>query len=93
MARNANATLLNMGVVGGDRATVMEFAQRVTKFYFDDLIDWIYGWETDRVGVGDMAVGNYVARTFFADRLVTGPAVVNVFKSNKPSPNAWWKHK
>jgi hypothetical protein len=93
MAENVNATLLNMGVVGGDRATVMEFAQRVTKFYFDDLIDWIYGWETDRVGVGDMAVGNYVARTFFADRLVTGPAVVNVFKSNKPSPNAWWKHK
>lgn len=93
MAENANATLLNMGVVGGDRATVMEFAQRVTKFYFDDLIDWFYGWETDRVGIGDMAVGNYVARTFFADRLVTGPAVVNVFKSNEPSPNAWWKHK
>ena len=96
MKANANATLLNMGVVGGDRATVMEFAQRVVKFFFDDHIDFIYGWETKRCFdsvSGDMAVGNFVARKRFADRLSTGPHVVNVFKSGKPSPTAWFAHK
>ncbi len=96
MTANANAPLLNMGVVGGDRATVMEFAQRVVKFYFDDYIDFIYGWETKRVNdqvSGDMATGNYVARTFFSDRLSFGPHVTNVFKSEKPTPTSWFKHK
>lgn len=93
MKENANLPLLNMGVVGGDRETVMDFAQRVTKFFFDDYIDWLYGWETKQVGVGDMAAGNYVARTMFADVIDSGPHVTNVFKSEKPSATAWFKHK
>ena len=96
MAGNANLPLLNMGVVGGDRATVLEFAQRVVKFYFDDHIDFIFGWEAKRAFdavSGDMAAGNYVARTWFGGRLSSGPHVTNVFKSGKPSPTAWFQHK
>lgn len=96
MTANANTPLLNMGVVGGDRATVMEFAQRVIKFYFDDHNDWIMGWETKRAfdGVsGDMATGNYVARKFFADRVSSGPHVTNAFKSKLGVECAWWAHK
>src|SRR5690606_14086461 len=45
MKDHANLPLLNMGVVGGDRDTVMRFAHGVSKMWFDDHIDWIYGWE------------------------------------------------
>ena len=93
MADNPNLPLLNMGVVGGDRATVMSFAQKMSKFFFDDYIDFIFGWETKRAGVGDMAAGNYVARTEFGDVVDSGAHVTNVFKSDKVSPTAWWKHK
>lgn len=93
MADNPNLPLLNMGVVGGDRATVMSFAQKMSKFFFDDYIDFIFGWETKRAGVGDMAAGNYVARTEFGDVVDSGAHVTNVFKSDKASPTAWWKHK
>lgn len=93
MSDNPNLPLLNMGVVGGDRATMMLFAQRMAKFYFDDHIDFIFGWETKRAGVGDMAAGNYVARTEFGDVVDSGAHVTNVFKSDKASPTAWWKHK
>lgn len=93
MKANPNLPLLNMGVVGGERETVMAFAQKLAKFYFDDHIDFIFGWEHGRVGVGDMAAGNYVARTDFADEIETGPQVVNVFKSKLGVRNAWWLHK
>lgn len=96
MKDNANLPLLNMGVVGGDRETVMEFSQRVIKFYFDDYIDFIYGWETKRAFdkiSGDMATGNYIARTFFDGRISSGPHITNVFKSGKKSDVAWFAHK
>ena len=90
---NPNLPLVNMGVVGGDRETVMAFAHAQAKFYFDDYIDWIYGWEHGRAGVGDMGSGNYIAYTLFRDVLSSGPHVTNVFKSGTPSPTAWWEHK
>lgn len=93
MKANPNLPLLNMGVVGGDRETVMAFAQKLGKFFFDDHIDFIFGWEHGRAGVGDMAAGNYVARTEFGDRVETGPQVTNVFKSKLGVRNAWWLHK
>lgn len=93
MKGNPNFPLLNMGVVGGSRETIMEFAQKLTKLYFDDEIDFIMGWQTSRLGVGDMAAGNYVARTFFGDIIDTGPHVTQVFKSNIGSAHPWWLHK
>lgn len=93
MKGNPNLPLVNMGVVGGDRETVMAFAQKVVKFYFDDHIDFIYGWETKRCGVGDMAAGNWVAHNEFSEQLDSGPHVTNVFKSETVSPTAWWKHR
>jgi len=93
MKDNPNLPLLNMGVVGGDRELVMSFAHHMVKLYFDDHTDFIHGWETKRLGVGDMGAGQYVARTFFADRVSSGPHVTNIFKSNVPSKTAWFKHK
>lgn len=96
MRTNPNLPLLNAGLLGGDRNTVTRFAQQITKMWFDDHIDFIYGWEHGRVAAeqaGDMAVFNYTARTHHADRLDTGPHVCNVFKSERPSDTAWFAHK
>src|SRR5690606_38354312 len=97
MRDNANLPLLNAGLIGGDRDTVMRFCQREVKMYFDDHIDWIYGWETKRVNdevAGDMGVFNYVARTEFSGVLDYGPHVNTVFKAEeKDNKTAWWKHR
>jgi hypothetical protein len=97
MRGNPNLPLLNAGLLGGSRGDVMAFAHAVTKMWFDDHIDHILGWEKGRVcdgSSGDMAVFNYVARTFFAERLSTGPHVCTVFKAfEKNNTTAFWAHK
>ena len=93
MTTHPNNALLNMGVVGGDRETIMGFAQKVIKTYFDDHIDFIYGWETKRLGVGDMGAGQYVAYTHYPNQLEYGPHIVNVFKTKTGTTNPWWWHK
>lgn len=92
MRDNPNLPLVNAGVVGGDRETMMRLAHSITKMYFDDWNDFIMGWETKRLGVGDMPTFNYVVRNGDFD-LSSGPHVTNVFKSERASPVAWWKHK
>src|SRR5699024_10714450 len=82
MRDNPNLPLLNAGVVGGDRETIMRLAHSIVKMFFDDWNDFIMGWETSRLGVGDMATFNYVLRNGDFD-ISTGPHVTNVFKSNK----------
>src|SRR5690625_6616774 len=49
MKANPNLPIVNAGVMGGDRATVMAFAQALVKMFFDDWIDFIFGWEHARV--------------------------------------------
>ena len=97
MKSNPNLPVVNAGVMGGDRATVMLFAQRLVKMFFDDWIDFIFGWEHGRVHdaqAGDMGCFNYLARTEFADVLSSGPHVTTVFKGEeKSNKTAWWKHK
>ena len=97
MKGNPNLPLVNAGVMGGDRATVMGFAHRLVKMYFDDWIDFIYGWEHTRLNseqAGDMGAFNYVARTEYADVLSSGPHVTTIFKGEeKNNRTAWWKHK
>jgi len=93
LTENPTLPLLNAGVVGGDREIVMELAQRIIKFYFDDQIDFIMGWETKTIGVGDMGLFQLIVYKYFGDRLITGPQVTQVFKSSIGSEHAWWLHK
>lgn len=94
MRENPNLQLLNAGLVGGDRQTVMAFCQAMCKEWFDDHIEWIFGWETERLGVGDMGAFQWVARNRFGDRLSYGSHVNTVFKSNETNNKvSWWKHK
>jgi glycosyltransferase involved in cell wall biosynthesis len=84
-------TLLNAGVVGGDRKTLMRFAHRVMAAYFDQELRIFYGKDTDR-DLADMAVVNQVA---YEDdfEIVTGPKVVTKFKADERNTWSWFKHK
>lgn len=94
MRENPNLQLLNAGLLGGDRQTVMAFCQAMCKEFFDDHIEWIFGWETERLGVGDMGAFQWVARNRFGDRLSYGSHVNTVFKANETNNKvSWFKHK
>lgn len=93
MKANPNLQLLNAGLIGGSRDLVLRFAHAITRFWFDDHIDWIMGWESHRAGIGDMAAFNYVARTQFGDVLSWGTHVNTIFKAEERNDVSWWKHK
>lgn len=88
-----NYQLLNAGLIGGDRETVMALTHAIVKEFFDDQIDWIMGWEHARAGVGDMGFFNVVAYERFADVLSYGSHVNTVFKAEERNEISWWKHK
>lgn len=84
-------TLLNP-TIGGDRATVMEFCNRMTRLVEDNARDRHDGLEQHTLG-NDMGAVNYVAYTHFEDRLVTGPGVATVFKTYQGNEFSFWRHK
>jgi hypothetical protein len=73
--------LLNAGICGGDRNTVLEFCELMC----------------ERSGLDgqmtDMAMFNYTAYIDFRGRFLHGPQVNTVFKSYTPTEAAWWMHK
>lgn len=94
MQDHPDLQLLNAGLVGGDRETVMAFCQSMCKEWFDDHIEFIFGWETERLGIGDMGAFQWVTRNRFSDKLSYGPHVNTVFKANETNnTTAWFKHK
>jgi hypothetical protein len=78
---NPTATLLNAGVVGGDRKTVMDFCHSMIKEFFKN---------PEQAGVGDMGWFNIVARDF---NLVYGPGITTVFMAEETNNFSWFKHK
>lgn len=91
---NAAKPMLNAGLIGGTRETVMKFAHDIVSD-----THWLGArrfWKAVPHGreIGDMATFNYVAYTKWADRIVTGPQVHTVFRSNGTGKEyAWWQHK
>jgi hypothetical protein len=92
-AEHGDDQLLNMGVIGGDRATVMSFLHGMLSAYFDIEILRSLNSEVADAGVGDMGVGNLVAYRDFADRIVTGSRIATVFKTNETNAWSFWRHK
>jgi glycosyltransferase involved in cell wall biosynthesis len=89
---NANRQLLNAGLIGGDRATVMSFLHDLIALHADNAEAVARGTDKD-LGIGDMAALNYIAWTRYADRLVWGSMVNTVFKRNEVNDFSWWAHK
>ncbi|ECG7231846.1 glycosyltransferase family 2 protein [Salmonella enterica] len=88
-----NDVMLNAGLLGGTRADVMAFAHGIIRLYY--RIESYRFWKKEQAGaaVGDMLAFGIVAQSF-ADRLVTGPLVHTVFKTDGIGKEAaWWKHK
>ncbi len=97
--------LLNAGLIGGDRTTMLRFlgamAEEITP-RLPTATDGVRGRggggrSVGNLGVGDMGLLNAVARRpEFNEILVTGPRVCTLFKSYQTpeqAPAAWWAHK
>lgn len=94
MKRNATYILLNAGLLGGDRYTVLKFLMYFMNYYQENFFANRNGREKS-VGDIDMGLFNYVARTHFANSIVHGRKVSTVFKryQNTQGSLSWWKHK
>ncbi|HAT3749147.1 TPA: glycosyltransferase family 2 protein [Klebsiella oxytoca] len=85
--------LLNAGLLGGSREDVMEFAHRIIRQHY--LIESHRFWkmETAPTTLVDMGAFGMAAKSF-GDRIVTGPKVHTIFKTDGFGKElAWWKHK
>ncbi len=76
---NPDLTLLNAGVVGADRDTMLTFTARL-----------LGAWAADRADADDMGYFNRAAHSM---NPVTGPRITTVFKAEKPTEWSLWKHK
>lgn len=88
-----NNVMLNAGLLGGSRADVMAFAHGIIRLYY--RIESYRFWRKEQAGaaVGDMLAFGIVAHSF-AGKVVTGPHVHTVFKSEGTGKEyAWFKHK
>jgi len=85
--------LLNAGLLGGSREDVMEFAHRIIRQYY--LIESHRFWkmETAPTTLVDMCAFGMAAKSF-GDRIVTGPKVHTIFKTDGFGKEvAWFRHK
>lgn len=85
--------LLNAGLLGGSRKDVMEFAHRIIRQHY--LIESHRFWkmETAPATLVDMGAFGMAAKSF-GDRVVTGPKVHTIFKSDGIGKEAaWFRHK
>lgn len=81
--RSTDRQLLNPGVIGGSRGVMIDFHVEMLDLIEEHGSD--LGW--------DVGPANWIVYNLFKDRFVTGPQVVNEFKSYKDNGQAWWMHK
>lgn len=83
LVANRNKVLLNAGVVGGTRQTVMELCHEIQAAYFDN---------PKTIGSNDMGIFNLLCYTKHADKLEFGRHVTTIFKKFERT-SAWIRHK
>lgn len=82
--KHARDQLLNCGVVGGDRRTVMELCMRMNDMWATTGADALH----------EMIFFNIAARAMTHEAtLVTGPTITTEFKQYKDNGQAFWRHK
>ena len=85
--------LLNAGLLGGSRKDVMEFVHRIIRLYYRIESQRFWKMEKAPATMVDMGAFGMAAKSF-GDRIVTGPKVHTVFKTDGyGKESAWWKHK
>lgn len=91
--QHRNDVMLNAGLLGGTREDVMAIAHGIVRLYYLTESNRFWKKEQPAAAVGDMLAFGIVAYRF-SDRLVTGPRVHTVFKTNGIGKEfAWWQHK
>ncbi|MGK3115355.1 glycosyltransferase family 2 protein [Candidatus Pantoea formicae] len=93
IADHQHDVMLNAGLLGGSRDDVMAIAHGIVRLYYQ--IESLRFWQKEKAAaaVGDMIAFGIVAHRY-ADRLVTGPCIHTVFKTDGIGKEcAWWKHK
>lgn len=88
-----NDLLLNAGLIGGCREDVMEFSHRIIRQHY--LIESHRFWKMEAAPATLVDMGAFgMAAKSFGDRIVTGPRVHTIFKTDGFGKEvAWWKHK
>lgn len=93
LRENRDEVMLNAGLLGGRRSDVMAIAHGIVRLYY--YIESLRFWKMEEPAsaVGDMIAFSIVAKRF-SDRLVYGPMVNTVFKTDGIGKEfAWWQHK
>lgn len=91
--RHRNDVMLNAGLLGGQRADVMAFAHAIVRLFY--RIESYRFWKMEKASaaIGDMIAFGIVAKSF-GERIVTGPLVHTVFRTEGTGKEyAWWQHK
>ncbi|EIY1344319.1 glycosyltransferase family 2 protein [Enterobacter hormaechei] len=85
--------LLNAGLLGGSREDVMEFAHRIIRQHY--LIESHRFWKMELAPATLVDMGAFgMAAKSFGDRIVTGPKVHTIFKTDGFGKEvAWFRHK
>lgn len=93
IAAHRNDLMLNAGLLGGTREDVMAYAHAIIRIWYRTESNRFWGKEKGKPCVGDMiafGIVGYQQR----DKLVTGPRIHTVFKTNGTGKEfAWWQHK
>lgn len=90
MTTNGHLPLLNAGLLGGERDIVLSFLHAIVRVVWDTKTA---EGDTKSLGVGDMALFNWVAHTKFSDVIFHGPQVNTTFKAYTATDWSWWQHK
>jgi hypothetical protein len=77
--------LLNCGIIGGDRETVLRFLGQLTQTHEQ--------YSRNLSSSSDMSVFNYTILKHFKDIIEHGPHVNTRFKQYERNDISWWKHK
>lgn len=81
---NASRPLLNAGVVGGDRQTVLTLCSHIIRLWSEACV----AGKSD--AAGDMAYFNQAASLMAVQ---TGPRITTLFKANERNDWSLWRHK
>lgn len=93
LAHHRNDLMLNAGLLGGTREDVMAYAHAIVRIWYRTESNRFWGKEKGKPCVGDMIAFGMVGYQQ-RDKLVTGPRVNTVFKTNGTGKEfAWWQHK
>ena len=93
LVRHRNDVMLNAGLLGGQREDIMAFAHAIVRLFY--RIESYRFWKMEKASaaIGDMIAFGIVAKCF-GDRIVTGPLVHTVFRTEGTGKEyAWWRHK